>query len=127
MQEGLAFRAQGVEPRGDQRLHRFRKQELGRIVHGPQVASSLQDPPVHQHPHELLRVQGISPRPLQEGMLGGRRQDGLVEERAHQPGRVLLPQRGQPQGCVGRGREGHCRMNPHRHRLGHGHSTIICH
>ena len=82
----------GVQPRGDQRLHRVGQLE---VLERPREQVS-----VCEQAHELLRVQGVATRPLEQRALRLRGQDGALEQRAEQPRGLLVRERGE----VDRGR-----------------------
>ena len=67
---------------------------------GTSSTASLELPAVGEQAHELLRVQRIAARPLEQRPLRLRRQDRALEQRADQPRGLLVGQRGE----VDRGR-----------------------
>jgi hypothetical protein len=73
----LAVREE-IEPRRDQTLDRLRQRQLALVAE------------LGGHANELLRVEGISPRPREQGGLHLRRQHHLFEECVDQPRGVVF-------------------------------------
>ena len=101
LQQALALRRERVQARGDQRLHRVGQLDI--------VEASGEEVAVGEQAHELLRVQGVAARPLEQRLLRLCRQDRPLEERGDQPRRLLVGQRSEVDrgrvaqaGCPGR-------------------------
>ena len=89
VEERLSLGGKRVDAGGDQRLDglgngdRFARRGLD----GP--PSGREDAAVPEHADELLRVEGVATRTLEQGGLGLRRENGLHEQGREQPSRLL--------------------------------------
>jgi len=81
LDQALPCRAERVEPRGDQRVDRLGD---GNLPLGRALA---------HHLHELLSVERVSPRTLEQGLLGLGGQDRALEQRSDQPRRLVARER----------------------------------
>ena len=85
LEQALALRRERVQAGGDQRLHR-----VGHLrPRSPSCAA------VGEQAHELLRVQRVAARPLEQRLLRLRRQHRPLEQRRRRAGRLLVGQRGE--------------------------------
>ena len=90
LEQALALGGERVQAGGDQRLHR-----VGDLLDRPAQLTA-----VGEQTHELLRVERVAARPLEQRLLCLRRQDRALEERGEEAGRLLVRERGE----VDRGR-----------------------
>ena len=96
LQEALAIDRQGVQPRADEGLHGLGDGHPALVGDRSECRPvALEDPPVGEHPDELLRVERIAPGPFEKLGHDLRRQHRLLQERREQPGGVRLGERGE--------------------------------
>ena len=85
LEQALALRRKRVQARSDQGLHRVGERQV--------LERALEQVAVGEQAHELLRVQRVPARALQQRPLGLRRQHRPLEQRGEQAGSLLVGER----------------------------------
>jgi hypothetical protein len=98
LHQPLVLGGEGVQAGGDDALNCLGQGQLVGPLQLPGRPDPAQEPPVGQHAHVLLGIQGVAPGPGQQGRLQLGREQDLAEQAADQPGGVGLAERGQRDG-----------------------------
>ncbi len=98
LEEGLAVRGQRVQAGGDDGLDGFRDRDHRPLPDRPGAAVPGEGAMVDEHLGELLRVQRVPAGLLEQRALGLGREDRLIEDRGHEPRRLLVGEGGERDG-----------------------------